>query len=555
MKIHSSLLAVLLLAGGAEAALRGRRLSYDTIAGYEPTSDVSEHAKIDLDLEQMIDYLESGDFTSAQDVYENGAHSGGYASFNITGLASAVTAGTAITVSQASPGNTDATGYVKSDAASGDTALTVYYTSTCIERGTNADTTGCFDLLGDLTISATSGDVTVALADLNRVETKYRTLQGFSTGANAKMSDQVFFQDFEVYYRTQVSQYGSDEGAYGDMHVLQALKTPTAAQPDDKFYGLTSNDSREEAAAKAAAYLNVWMYVVREMEDAVDDCDASNLARNDDYVQAWDEAVAFYVGSLEGDDGTGSGNLLYALADKRCLEFGTCDDDDSKTSHVNEEVMELFDTGKAQMLSGECSGLIGTKDSIVEHMTVPLVQGTLRYMYKLSYLSGGDKELAEGHTFAAAILPRLAICDPDAATLLAKNLLVNGSTLAGSMYDQPWVMADGFATLKAELEENYACLGFTCDDIGGLLQTDGSYYSGAEPCDSGDSSSGLSAGAIAGIVICVLLFVAAVVTACYYKRRADSKHEAYKGMQEEMKAMKEKYPGAGGMTEAFEVSN
>jgi hypothetical protein len=517
---------------------------------------VSEHLKIDLDLEQMQNYLESGDFTSAQDVYENGANSGGYASFTIggSGLASAVTAGTAITVTQATPGNTEATGYIKSNAASGDTTFTVYYTSTCIERGTNADTTGCFDLLGDLTISATSGDVTVALADLSAVETFYRTLQGFSTAAGAKMSDQTFYQDFEVYYRTQVSQYGSAEGAYGDMMVTQALNTPTAIKPDDKFYGLTSTDPREEVASKAAAYLNVWMYVVREMEDAVDDCDAGNLARNDDYVKAWDEAVAFYVGSLEGDDGTGSGNLLYALADKRCLEFGTCDDDDSKTSHVNEEVMELFDTGKTQMLSGSCSGLIGTKNSIVELMTVPLVQGTLRYAYKLAYLSGGDKEVAEGHAFAAAVLPRLAVCDPDAATLVAKNLLVNGSTSSGSMYDQPWVMVDGFAALKAEFEENYACLGFTCDDVGGLLQTDGSYYSGAEPCsDSDDDDSSLSAGAIAAIVVCALLFVVAVVLACYYKRRADMKHEAYKGMQEEMKAMKEKYPGAG-MTEAFEIS-
>jgi len=546
----SSFLAVVFLADGAAAVLRGRRLSYDMIAGYEPTSDVSEHTKIDLDLEQMVDYLSDGDFTNAQDVYENGANSGGYASFTISstngGLASAVTAGTAITVTQASPGNTDATGYIKSAAASGDTTLKVYYTSTCIARGTNADTTGCFDLLGDLTITATSGDVTVALADLSVVEAKYRTLQGFSTAANAKMSDQVFYQDFEVYYRTQVSQNGYDEGAYGDMMVTQALNTPSTNKSDAKFYGLTSNDGRVEIAKKGTAYMNVWMYVVREMEDAVDDCDASNLARNDDYVKAWDEAVAFYVGSLEGDDGTGSGNLLYALADKRCSNFGTCNDDDSQTSHVNEQVMALFDTGKAQMLSGECSGLIGTKDSIVELMTVPLVQGTLRYAYKLAYLSGGDKELAEGYAFAAAVLPRLAVCDPVAAALVAKNLLVNGSTSSGSMYDQPWVMADDFAALKAEFEENYACLGFTCDDVGGLLKTDGSYYSGAEPCGSSDDSDSLSGGAIAAIVVCGLLFVAAVVTACYFKRQADSKQEAYKGMEDELKAMAEKYPGTPG---------
>lgn len=526
---------------------------------YEPTSDVSEHAKIDLDLEQMMDYLGNAEWTNAQDIYENGANSGGYASFTIggSGLASAVTAGTAITVTQAS--NANAAGYVKSDASSGDTTLTVYYTSTCIERGTNADTTGCFDASsGDLTIKATGGDVTVAVADLTAVENKYRTLQGFSTAANSKMSDQVFYQDYEIYYRTQVSQYGAATGAYGDMFVTEALNTPTAVKPDNKYYGLTSNDPRVEVAQKSAAYMNVWMYVIREMEDAVDDCDANNLNQNDDYVKAWDEAVAFYVGSLEGEDGSGSGNLLYALADKRCANYGTCVDDESGLSNVNERVMELFNKGKTQMLSGECSGLIGTKDSIVELMTVPLVQGTLRYAYKLEYLSGGDKEMAEGYAFAAAVLPRLAVCDTDAATIVANNLLVNGSSSRNSIYDQPWVMADGFAALKAEFEENYDCLGITCEDVGGLLMTDGSnsYYTGAEPCSDGstESDSSLSGGAIAAIVVCALIFVAAVVVACYYKRRSDSNQESYKNMQEELKSLKDKYPN-GSMPQAFEVSS
>ena len=34
-------------------------------------------------------------------------------------------------------------------------------------------------------------------------------------------------------------------------------------------------------------------------------------------VHALDEGVAFYTGALEGEDGSGSGKLMYALSDKR----------------------------------------------------------------------------------------------------------------------------------------------------------------------------------------------------------------------------------------------
>ena len=67
------------------------------------------------------------------------------------------------------------------------------------------------------------------------------------------------------------------------------------------------------------------MYVIREMEDAVDDCnnDCPIDACNDDQVNSWDEAVAFYTGSVPKATGDG-GYLLYTLAQSLCRSFGTC---------------------------------------------------------------------------------------------------------------------------------------------------------------------------------------------------------------------------------------
>ena len=76
------------------------------------------------------------------------------------------------------------------------------------------------------------------------------------------------------------------------------------------------------------------MYVVREYEDAIDDCvsctDTSrgcNEFSADSAINAWDEGVAFSVGSIEGTEGNSKegnyGTLLYALAERRCIDFKT----------------------------------------------------------------------------------------------------------------------------------------------------------------------------------------------------------------------------------------
>merc|ERR1719375_2749168 len=81
--------------------------------------------------------------------------------------------------------------------------------------------------------------------------------------------------------------------------------------------------ARVEAIKKGSAYMNVWMYVIREFEDAIDDCktctsECNEHSANSGSVHAWDEGVAFYTGSLEGTEpgGNSAGKLIYRLAEK-----------------------------------------------------------------------------------------------------------------------------------------------------------------------------------------------------------------------------------------------
>ena len=180
---------------------------------------------------------------------------------------------------------------------------------------------------------------------------------------------------------------------YADKWVSAALAgtsmTFTSGQHGPNDFSALGNDARKEAAKKGSAYMNVWMYVIREFEDAIDDCsscvgECNEFSLNSGSVHAWDEGVAFYSGSLEGttSDGNSAGKMVYRLAEKRCANFGTCGmfgNETSGKSQVNYDLFPLFAEGARLLQRGECTSVRPVVDSIVSLMTVPLVQGSLRY--------------------------------------------------------------------------------------------------------------------------------------------------------------------------------
>ena len=254
-------------------------------------------------------------------------------------------------------------------------------------------------------------------------------------------------------------------------------------------YGFTG---RAEAIKKATAYMSVWMYVIREMEDAIDDCNkgCSTTSCNDDPVRAWDEAVAFYTGSLEGTDGAGSGKFLYALADKRCQNFKTCGPLASSTegtSHVNEQIFRSFNLGARLVAQGKCGEARAEKEKIEIMMTVPMIQGTLRYAYiTATDPTAGEKAESEGAIFAATILPIIHACDEDAAEIVFQNMKTQKTSI-------------NFAETKKALESVYDCMGVRGQDVGGLWDaTLNQYYPGAKPLNV---RSGANVGLIVGCTV------------------------------------------------------
>ena len=140
---------------------------------------------------------------------------------------------------------------------------------------------------------------------------------------------------------------------------------------------------------------------------------------------------------------------------------------------VNSEIYKNFRMGKQDLLVGNCDAVRANVKRITELMTVPLIQGAIRYAYIMDKENDTlEKSEAEGATFAAAVLPLLHACNSEDAGIVYNNMRVGNGGSAG------------FKVVKSAFEKNYGCLGITCADVGGLVDpvTKG-YLSEAEPCD------------------------------------------------------------------------
>merc|ERR1712078_920127 len=269
-----------------------------------------------------------------------------------------------------------------------------------------------------------------------------------------------------------------------------------------------STNLRKEVAKKGVAYQTVWMYVLHEYEDAIMDCLAGDIASNDPDVggnapHAWDEGWAFYAGSLEGVDGLTStdGVMVYNLANKRCKNFGTCKDGETGVAKANLKHLALARAGRDKILAGDCATVVDEFDAIVDQMTIPLIQGMLKYAYESDPAAGTkcastgddcDKALSEAWAFAAAVLPRLNYCDSSVAKLVKDNLDVTAIT--GALTQGNTQMTDGYAKLKEQVETTYPCLGITCEEVGVYQTTAGVAKGGMSVCGT-TASSGSSGSA------------------------------------------------------------
>merc|ERR1740124_1479410 len=407
--------------------------------------------------------MQSG-FDAGKVIYKEGGNSKSVATLTLSAALTAVIPKNTV-VSGVSIGGAVVTAKAYAEFPIGSTTIDVKYTPmTCLIGGLDpADyvDSGCFALSGEVSTGDDTLEYSYSLTDNNNK----RTLQGFSTAVESKMSEEVTAIAFKDYYG--VWNY-ADQFAQA---VFSGSKTKfPLGDADFKGMGFIG---KEQIVKKGIAYMNVLLYALHEFESAIVKCNSADpLVYPRDPIHAWDEGVAFFVGNLEGIDGSGDGNLVYALGDKRCKNFGTCGasgDETSGTSQVNLQLIAMFNRGNGELLMGDCVAAEATKEEVIDLMFVPLIQGTLRYAYKGE--NGGDeKAVAEGTAFAQAVLPIIHRASPSAAATIYNSMKTNADNTV-------------VAKVKKAFESVYEDIGVTCEQVGGLLSKDtGDYYESMEPC-------------------------------------------------------------------------
>merc|ERR1712151_265767 len=412
------------------------------ICNYLPKSDVMEHWKIDLDQKDLETFLETEDFVKAKGVYENGANSMKTSDITLdTALTQGFAAGSVVTQGSKK-------GVLNKPASAGDQIIKVGIDPPCIsDFGASPDTSGCFsDTGGSFIIDGT--DVGAGTVNL-----KYRTLAGFSTAADSKMTGYEMFEKYKAYYGV---------GDYAHRFIMAALdagnEVGTSVNMD---FSAKDEDFRVQSAMTGSAFWSNWMYLIWEMEDAIGDCVAgcSGIC-NDAPVHAWDEAWAFYTGSLEGKFGNAAGIFPYRLAENMCMIMDTCLAGKSK---VNRELENAFIDGKNMIDQGNCDGAKAFKSTIMTKMSIPLVQATFNSAYSILDGDTSSQAKAKVAAFAGSILPQVANCSTADADTIKSKLWI----------DSPALSTAGFTNVKKAFEDNYACMGITCDDIGGMAGVSG----------------------------------------------------------------------------------
>ncbi|KAG7338804.1 hypothetical protein IV203_026278 [Nitzschia inconspicua] len=508
-----------LLRNGHGDATKGNRNSnrrrlFEHLAGYKPLTAIADHAKIDYDQAFIQSMVKANRMKQAIEMYKSGGFSQSIARLRLqhpvaprmvipegTRIVGAtmdglVIKGTSVEDAFWSTNTEEVVLLVEYETALNQSA----YCHVGSLAATNArDIQGCFASQGTIKILDFQNGAPVYeyAYHYNPVSETYngRTFQGMSTELDMSFGHSKHFEKFEIYYGI---------ADYADSWIEAALDgTATAFSKGNADFSAFDAEQRNNIMLTAPKILNLWMYVVRMMEYATVQCNfpcghVSGERCDDIPVRAWDQSVAFYTGSLKGVDGNGKGVLLYDLADDMCEIFKTCSgsgDSETGTSSVNFRIMNLYQDGQLALLRRECSRASAIKEQIVNLMTIPLIQGALYSAHVRNFTT--DFEEIESATFAASVLPIVSECSRRDAETIFTNL---GLGQANQTVDT--------LSIKQAFENNYACMGITCEDIGGVWE--GRYYGQYSfPCNYDD-------GALSGIDLRLVVILGFILVPCIF---------------------------------------
>jgi len=369
---------------------------FDTIAGYQPTTNVRPHSMIDLDVYQIGILMENGAHDEAAHIYENGKNS----------------------------------------------------------RSPNLDTA-------------------------------VRSLQHVSRSSEYIESN--LFEIFQTYFK-------SDD--YSNISITRSLA--------NGFPNMT-DEQRKIVATNSAVYLDLTMYSMGQMWKTQKDCVAGKRSVQE-LQHTWDQAAAFFIGSLEGPDKAGSadhqGQLHFSLNRKMCKNFDMCTEYTQHHSKLNDWLIDAFNKGTGQINEKFCNNLHNTIIGTIEPMLVAgLFQGLLSSSYDLRDLKPNNdgvytqKQIAENYIYALAVVPLVDKFYPEGADVLNKNSI--------NISDSRPPMQDGYQEIFKVVKETIShakthTVKLDCTHVGTFKSTNMGVCSASEKDSEGNNGNDESPNTIKG---------------------------------------------------------
>lgn len=454
--------------------------SHKDICGYSPMTDITDHARVDLDLLSIKKRLEKGQLIRARNVYEKGGHS-----LNVAHLTFLNPPGTF-----RYPKGTKVYGIAKSNMKEtggylqrpvewldGANNISVYVAYSigeelnCSVGGLytfgEATLDGCFNdgiqtvelvVPGD----AGSGELFEYTYNIRRDNINLRTLQSFSLHASSRSKSCVNCTYYETFQKF-VNYYGDRN--YADKFIMAASfgnsTTYSNGMGDANFSGAVKLGRAEGFFAGITA-LNVFMQVMIELESSIEQCQKlcnhERLCDGDEHVRSLDKSVAYFCGSLTTATDGEEGMLLFALINERQRQFHP--PEELERIGLATKIINHYREAQSALVSGDCELAKQYIGSIINLMKVPLVQSVIRYAYILSnqeYTNNLEKEkaMAFGATYTAALMPFLYDCNEQDGKDVYDNLRFGSS--------QPLL-----TKVISSLERQYQCLFISCEDVGEL---------------------------------------------------------------------------------------
>jgi hypothetical protein len=274
------------------------------------------------------------------------------------------------------------------------------------------------------------------------------------------------------------SQYYQSDN-YADAIVLNILNKQSDFQQ-------ASDKQIPELVKGVLTNMVMYMAVLQKLYGALSLCNSGNGQNTDASVLLFDEAVAFYVGSIEGDQegGRDGGQLLFAVAKNLCDTFNVCNA--GSNAGVNTDIMHSFLNTSEVLTVGDCASVQQKiQQEITPSLLVPLFQGTLNAAVVNDGLQiGADNEtLADSFTFSRSILPLINNVNQASGDALKRNMNFNPLQIA---------VEDGFSAVFQAIQTGIE--GMTappvrnqCQNIG--IFQDGSYGDVCEKVNSNQPPS------------------------------------------------------------------